>query len=425
MKRLITKVTVGIIALFICNCSSDYKNTQLLTIDLNKVIQEETDLPVSQFVNSIEYIPLETTSESLISQECKLYVTKDYIIVRHNSTESASLFLLFDKKSGKFIRPIGRLGRGPEEYLKPIEWFYNPYTEKIYANGENSVKTYNLNGDFLESIEKLKVEEPSVIGGYATASLEAFLNIDSHIWYVNNYTGTINKKLIITKNNKEITYFPHHNTLQSNEVPVNQNPIFFKYENIVSFKEKSNDTIFSISTKKLFPRYVLFSGNKRLPERLSLKEATEDLARPKDYFEIYNIFENSNYLFFDVISRFKEVNPKSFKPINIPGFKAVGPGFKSIHNLCIFDKTIEKTFVCINNEESTNSSLIDDINDFLPISPITITDDGDLVAAIQAAEIVKWKTENLDKVPELVAKFQWLEKIDEFDNPVVTLAKCK
>ena len=86
----------------------------LLTIDIQKQIQKVQEVPVSKFSDDLEYIPLELTPT--IGQDMKINLTKDYIIVRNYARGVNSLLLLFDRKSGKFIRQIGKIGRGPEEY---------------------------------------------------------------------------------------------------------------------------------------------------------------------------------------------------------------------------------------------------------------------------------------------------------------------
>jgi hypothetical protein len=94
------------------SCSTPSKNqNELTTIDLKKAIQDERDIPVSQFVEDLKYIPLELTPESTLSQGIQLQLTEEYIIISNSSVSGFSL-LLFEKETGKFIRQIGKNGRG-------------------------------------------------------------------------------------------------------------------------------------------------------------------------------------------------------------------------------------------------------------------------------------------------------------------------
>jgi hypothetical protein len=411
-------IVLFLIILTIIRCSSSsYSKDDPVIINLKNVIKNEQEVPISRFVDELEYVPLQITPESIISDIRKIYVTKEYFIIWHTSPGTSNPILLFERKSGKFIREIGKRGRGPEEYLRPLECFYNPYNNVVYGRGDNFIKTYNLDGKFLTSFESPKVSELSSKSGYVYASIEGFMGSETFICYVNNSTGTINKRLIISNQKNEIKSFPHYekwSTTSSGEnfVQIIQHPIFFSWSNKISFKEKSNDTIFYVSSDRLIPRYVLYSGDSRYPYKLTKEDAINEFSKPKDYFETLNIFENSKYLFFDLVSRNKPFD-------NEPN------SFKLIINFCIFDKTRNITHVCKNNEETTWSCLTDDINNLIPIKPISISDDNELISVIQAIEITKWKATNPDKALKLLPKIPWLNRINEFDNPVIVIAKLK
>jgi hypothetical protein len=379
-------------------------------IDLIKVIQNERDVPLSQFVTTLEYVPLELTPEAGISYIRKIYLTDNFIIVRHDSPGSANPLLLFDRKSGKFIRQLGKKGRGPEEFTIPFDCFYNPFDKKIYTYGsmKSSVKTYNLDGKYLETIITPVINESSI---NKNLPVDAFIDSETYAGYISNSTGQVRTRLVMFSRKEVIASFPNFEKWSSDQVAIGQDPLFFKWENQVSFKERSNDTVFCISGANLIPRYVLNSGNYRYPYHFSREEAIEQMTKPKDYFETSNIFENSNYLFFDLATKNKPIenNPSSFI---------------MVHNLCIFDKSTKSTVACkvdVNN----NSGLADDINNFMAISPLSITDNNELVAVLEATKIIKWKKENQAKFVELKAKLPWLDKINELDNPVVVIAKCK
>ena len=386
----------------------DYVNPVI--IDLIKVIQNERDVPISQFVDSLVYIPLETTPESGISYIRKIFLTDKYIIIRHDSPGSSSPLLLFDRKSGKFIRPLGKKGRGPEEYTIPLDCFYNPYDKKIYTYGsmKSFVKTYNLDGKYIESFVTPLINEASV---NEHLPIDAFIDSENFAGYITNSTGQVRKKLILFSRVKVKASFSNYDTWPSDQVTISQDPLFFTWQKQVSFKERSNDTVFNISGNKLIPKFVLYTGKLRYPNKLSREEAVEQLTKPKDYLETRMIFENTDYLFFDLGFRYK---PAKDKPT----------AFQLSHNLCIFDKRTKNTLVC-GNEADNNSGLSDDINNFMSVTPLTITELNELVGVLQAAEINKWKAENPDKSVKLASKLPWISNINELDNPVIVIGKCK
>jgi len=61
----------------------------------------------------VEYIPLETTADCLLTPGTNVYVTESNIVV----AEYFGKAYLFDRKDGHFIHEIGRRGQGPGEYM--------------------------------------------------------------------------------------------------------------------------------------------------------------------------------------------------------------------------------------------------------------------------------------------------------------------
>jgi hypothetical protein len=415
-QRISAIVLISLVLPFLLCGVSSYSKDDPVVINLKNIVKNEQEVPISRFVDKIEYIPLQTVSECLISNIRKIFLTNEYIIIWHDSPGTSTPILLFERKSGKFIRAIGKRGRGPEEYLRPLNCFFNPYNNQVYARADNSIKIYSLDGKFLASFEAPKASELSSKTGYVYASIEGFLGAETFVCYVNNSSGTLSKKLIISNQKTEIKSFPQYEkwatTTGENYVTNSQNPIFFCWNKKISFKERSNDTIFYVLNDKLVPRYVLYSADSRYPYRLTYEDAKSQLSKPKDYFDTFNIFENSKYLFFYVGSRNKPIE-------DMPNT------FKLISNFCILDKEKNTTYTCKNNEGTVNSSLTDDINNLFPVSPISISEENELISGIQASEITKWKAMNKDKALRLLPELPWLNKIGELDNPVIAIAKLK
>ena len=408
-------------------CSSSIEdNGSLVSIDLLQAIQTKQELPISKFIDSLEYIPLEFTPGSEIGGGLKLYLTNEYIVVRNYTKEATTLLLLFDRKNGEFIRHIGNRGRGPEEYIVPLDCFYNPYDNNIYTRGEKagSIKVYNLEGKFLESYYTPELNEPSIKSAYIPLSIDAFFNSNNFIGYIENSTGMINNRLAIFSKDEVINSFPNFITWPSEDskkqyVTYYQNPIFFSWQENVYFKESSNDTLFYITKNKLVPRLLLNSGDYRVPYRLTRDEAIKQLDNPEDYLDIRNIFENPKYIFFDL---YFKLNPDFVSPFE-PDQNKTGIG-KPVTYMITFNK-LTKEILVSQNLKTKVSAFKDDIYDFMPISPLLITRNNEMIAYLNARDIIKWKVENPEKLDALNTKLPWLEKLNELDNPVIVIGKCK
>lgn len=81
-------------------------------VNIRSALQEEAPISMKEDVESIEYVPLETTDSCLISNLMNLQVTADYMFMYNGKTEEVLQF----NREGKFIRKIGCQGNGPGEY---------------------------------------------------------------------------------------------------------------------------------------------------------------------------------------------------------------------------------------------------------------------------------------------------------------------
>lgn len=113
-------------------------------IDLSGSVGDS--LFVSDWIEPLEIIALETTEESLLGSVDKLVECdgKYYVLDRMRKC-----ILLF-AENGKFLRSIGRVGQGPGEYPDLYDFVVDVNTGRLYLLTEASViYAYNGDGRFL------------------------------------------------------------------------------------------------------------------------------------------------------------------------------------------------------------------------------------------------------------------------------------
>ncbi|MCG8309682.1 MAG: 6-bladed beta-propeller, partial [Cytophagales bacterium] len=93
----------------------------------------ENMLTTSEFADTVLYIPLETNSQSLFKKISQIQLINDNILI-----SSTHRLLLFTKK-GKFIRQIGKKGKGPGEYLLIFDFVAISDTIFISSSGKRSL----------------------------------------------------------------------------------------------------------------------------------------------------------------------------------------------------------------------------------------------------------------------------------------------
>ncbi|MEG1037625.1 MAG: 6-bladed beta-propeller [Mucinivorans sp.] len=109
-----------LIILFIVSCADEQKqlsvigtrNGDLITVKPDEV-KDTVDLNLSDFVEDIEIVRLETTKGSLV-KPAPVILSDNYILTGMSDMK------LFDRKTGKYIGNVGYRGRGPGEYRSAI-----------------------------------------------------------------------------------------------------------------------------------------------------------------------------------------------------------------------------------------------------------------------------------------------------------------
>ncbi|WP_455649565.1 6-bladed beta-propeller [Enterocloster citroniae] len=108
------------------------------------------ELILQDFMN-VEYIALETNDEFLC--EGLVQAIGNNIIITRNLVMDGNIFI-FDR-NGKSLKKINRKGSGPEEYVAYLRLRLDEENGNIhvYSNRENTIYTYDLNGNFKDKIK--------------------------------------------------------------------------------------------------------------------------------------------------------------------------------------------------------------------------------------------------------------------------------
>ena len=116
--------------------------------------RQETPVRLDDLFRGVEITPLETTEASLLSYPELLKTCRDTLFVFDRSNSSLLLFA----PDGKFIRRIGRIGRGPGEYLRARDFLIDPDGRTVsLLNPIGEIITYGFDGDF---IRRERLPEP-------------------------------------------------------------------------------------------------------------------------------------------------------------------------------------------------------------------------------------------------------------------------
>ena len=134
---------------FLFACSNEKKHegvASMQRIDLSSITFDKA-LKLSSFTESVEAIPLETTSESLIGEINKIYYRNGryYMLVTNGMTNARTLVF---SDTGKFLFKLDRIGQGEGEYVDMKTFALMPNADiKVFAWGKTV--TYDSIGNYL------------------------------------------------------------------------------------------------------------------------------------------------------------------------------------------------------------------------------------------------------------------------------------
>jgi hypothetical protein len=261
--NLKTVIKICFILFYLPGCSQNRNSdisilSENIEIDIDK-LNTNGVINFSDLFENYEIIPLETTKESLIGKINGVHFIKDKIIILDRS--SAKAVFLFDI-SGKFIRKIGKLGKGPGEYISPSSVSADEARGEIavYDGMLNKILFYDINGEFLKSIQlKSKI---------AAKCIELYKdNI-----YISNYIHDLSRYLLYAidiDGNIIGEWFP--NTYPkgfTDNTQLSPSTIFFRTDKNLRFRSMLMNAVYNIESNSVNAIITLKSNNKLKQDEL-------------------------------------------------------------------------------------------------------------------------------------------------------------
>ena len=136
---------------FMASCSSEQTPQELLSVDLRSGMDHPSMLALQDEIESVEYIPLETTADpaSLLDGVSEYAVTSNYIYV---SPVKEQRIVQFDRK-GQFVKTLIPFGQGPGEFSDFLMGMQaDEKNNRLYLFCSNKIMVYTLDGEFIQSL---------------------------------------------------------------------------------------------------------------------------------------------------------------------------------------------------------------------------------------------------------------------------------
>ncbi|MCF8224024.1 MAG: 6-bladed beta-propeller [Bacteroidales bacterium] len=259
---------------FIISCNEVDKQREFASISFtpDQFIEMENVL-LDTIVDNIEYVMLESGPDSYIGRISALHVTNDEILII-----SESEVFIFDR-NGRFKIKLGAGGRGPEEYLSPLDVIYSDGKYIVYDS--RTILMFDSDYQFIKKTEydrSLKGIKPLGNNIYVgELSTESFYG-DSVVYSLAFYDEEMNvlDKLETTESTDPV---------EGNLFVIDIMGSLNHGTNGVMFREEYGDTIYSItSDMERIPVLKLDMGNKKYPKELNFNMAMFQ-ERRNDYIQ--------------------------------------------------------------------------------------------------------------------------------------------
>lgn len=148
MKNIFFLISI----LFLIGCNSNKRqsiqNTKLdgiPVINLSDNVSEVVSLSLSDAASKLEIIPLEVTDEALLGGINHLIVTDHDIWVSIYKSQYIYRF----SRTGKYLRRVGKMGQGPQEYIRMSDFIIDDERQEVYiVTTTNGIKVYDFEGNY-------------------------------------------------------------------------------------------------------------------------------------------------------------------------------------------------------------------------------------------------------------------------------------
>ena len=283
------------------------KSTETYTDSIERILikpEQGMEILLSQLVDTLTFVSLETTLNSLLVQIDKLEYDRGKYFILDRYQHSV---LIFDSLGG-FINKIGQKGRAPGEF-EFLECFTLDTENQYVITTDNfkNLKYFSYEGKYIKSVPLELFYKDLIVtsGGDLAFHTSKMINYE----YKKNFLGKITVKkscfnLHIQTGSEFVKYFSYSDKIFDNgKMYQDISYPFSKYNHFIRYIYPFNDTIFQIIDHKPHPLYYIDFEDKKSKEDLIAmngEEVEEFYKKNKDcaYF-VNNFIETDEFMKID------------------------------------------------------------------------------------------------------------------------------
>lgn len=299
--------TTALITILFCfslfGCQTKSKSSgEVKSIDMNQAFDQTGSIKLSELVKSVEIVQFYPAIDTYFVNARSFSVGKKYIMINDDGGGGTSKIILCER-GGKFVTTIGRIGKGPGEFLHAWLTIMDPSEEYIIIADDRSNKLikYSVSGEFLKEHKMDELANRSIFDAIQFINDNEFVlvprrPVQAHDGFASMlvYDLDLNPsgKILPRANDKYLTLF--NNTYQT--VGVGPDRIFYW--------EPYFDTLYTINPDHSTEATHVIGWSKNGPSFNYMSSFTYKLPPDQQYpiNFIYGLTETKNYIFISGIA---------------------------------------------------------------------------------------------------------------------------
>ena len=348
----------------------------------------------------IDYIPLETKEQSLISK-IDLVFFNDYSINKivpgngYFIVKNGGRVLKFSE-DGKFVAIIGKTGRGPGEINQIEDLDIDKETQNVYmvSGWQQKFYVYSPNGEFIRSFKV-----PSYVREFR------FFEDNILCFCGRNRGDNKDSFILIDKSGHLLKSFPNEYQFKSKSgYGFTHENLFYVFNGKLFVKELCSESVYSFGNSGFQPHFIIDVGKKQVTPKV--RSECDMIEISANYIQPINLLEIGSFIYYAFVNKFVQGD------VRIYGFI----GSKKDNYQALFD---------------IGDGLANDLDGGPDILPLTTKDDNTIVTLIEAFDLKKHVASEAFKKskPLYPEKKKELEKLaaslKETDNPVLVQVRLK
>jgi hypothetical protein len=285
-----TSIIFFVVSLLILGGCQQHKCKGIDDFSINIKVGSENyqkEIVYSSLFDSVKYVKLEMSNESLIGIIAKIRVAEDRIFILDQRLRT----LLAFSDTGKFLWKINKIGNGPGEYTEIID--FDLKNDKLYLFDPNrNVLEFDLSGNFIKSY-------PLKRFGTSMAVNDTFLYL-----YTCNYPTEEGKYQLLIMDDYGQNSKIGISVIPKNLIEVcksfNSENAFCHFEDEIRFFTPFSTKIYSIKRDSIFVKYNIDFGEFNIPENYFDNYTMVDVEESKYAYGLNTYWETDAYFYFNI-----------------------------------------------------------------------------------------------------------------------------